>query len=116
MGLLGRIISSFSKGPAIQNLTNFDMVIQMKDGGILLPIVCSKHLDQSDEVFQLFKEKVTNYVAMTELDEFKIDFPRRDYILIEANCVKKPDNRILNEIQTLNKELESKGIKITWKS
>jgi hypothetical protein len=38
MGLLEKLISKFSKGPAIQNLENFDMVVEMKDGGILLPI------------------------------------------------------------------------------
>jgi hypothetical protein len=116
MGIVGQIVSKFSKGPAIQNLENFDMVIQMKDGGLLLPIVCSKHLDESDEILNLLRTKIANYVGMTDLDEFKNDFPRREYIQIELNCIKKPDKSILHELELFKKKYSDKGIQFSWRS
>ena len=116
MGIIGQLISKFSKGPAIQNLENFDMVVQMKDGGILLPIVCSKHLDDSDEILHLLRTKVANYVVMTDLPEFKKDFPKREYFQIELNCVKRPDKGIIDELDLLEKRYANKSIKFTWKS
>ena len=116
MGLIAQLISKFSKGPAIQNLEKFDMVIQMKDGGILLPIVCSKHLDDSDETVNLLRTKIENYVDLTDLNEFKKEYPNREYLQIELNCVKRPDKRIIDELNLLEKQYVSKGIKFTWRS
>jgi hypothetical protein len=92
------------------------MVVQMKDGGILLPIVCSKHLDDSDEILNLLKTKVVNYVGMTDLDEFKQAFPKREYFHIELNCVRRPDKRITDELDLLEKQYANKSIKFSWRS
>jgi hypothetical protein len=116
MGIIGQLISKFSKGPAIQNLENFDMVVEMKDGGILLPIACSKHLDESNEILDLLRTKVANYVAMTDLDEFKKDFPKREYFQIELNCIRKPDKRIIDELGLFEKQYANKSIRFTWRS
>jgi hypothetical protein len=116
MGIIGQIISKFSKGPAIQNVENFDMVVQMKDGGLLLPIICSKHLDGSDETLNLLKTKIANYVDMTDLQEFKNNYPQRNYFLVELNCIKKPDIRILNELELIEKKYSNKGFKMNWRS
>ena len=116
MGLIGRIVSIFSKGPAIQNLENFDMVVEMKDGGLLLPIVCSQHLDDTEDILNLLRTKVANYAGMIDLDEFKKDFPERKYIQVELNCIKRPDKRILEELEVFRKEYSDKAIKFSWRS
>ena len=116
MGIIGRIIGALSKGPAIQNLENVDMVVSMKDGGILMPIVCSKHLDGSDEIFNLVKTKIENYINTIDLPAFKQEYQNPLYIQIEMNCVKKPDQRILNELDLLNERFSGKQIRFSWKS
>ena len=116
MGIIGRIISVFSKGPAIQNVENVDMVVSMKDGGILMPIVCSKHLDSSDETFDLVKTKIEHYINTIDLPAFKKEYPNPIYIHIEINCVRKPDQRIANELDLLNERFSAKQFKFSWKS
>ena len=115
MGILNKIISKFSKGPAIQNLENFDMVVEMKDGGVLLPIVVSKHLDDSEEVLGLLRVKVKNYVEMIELEEFKKDFPNKTYFCIELNCIAKPHKNVLLELENFKNIYMNNGIEFAWK-
>jgi hypothetical protein len=99
MGILKKLISKLSKGPAIQNLENFDMVIEMNDGGILLPIVASKHLDGSPEMMSLLQTKIRNYVEMIQLEEFRKDFPAHNYFQIELNCIDRPDEKVPEQLE-----------------
>ena len=48
MGIIRELLSKLNRGPAIQNLENFDMILQMKDSGVLLPIAFSRHLIHYD--------------------------------------------------------------------
>lgn len=116
MGIIRELLSKLNRGPAIQNLENFDMILQMKDGGVLLPIVCSRHLDHSDENIFLVNTKIKNYLLMLKLEEFQSDFPSPTYIQIELDCVKRPDQIILDELDTISKSLDNIGIRITWRS
>lgn len=116
MGLIRELLSKLNTGPAIQNLDNFDMVIKLKDGGILLPIVCSKHLDNSHENIRLVHTKINNYLTIISQPEFKSDFPAPKYIQIELDCVKRPDQQILNELTQISLSQDSKNIQITWRS
>jgi len=115
MGLLGKILSMFSNGPAIQNLERFDMVIEMKDGGVLLPIITSQHLDNSEGNIELLRTKVKNYTEMLQEDKFKEDFPLREYCLIELNCIDKPHELILQELDSYEKKYAHLGVQFSWK-
>lgn len=66
MGIIGRIISAISSGPAIQNLERIDMKIDFRDGGILLPIVVSQHLDGTPEIEALIRKKLETYAAFID--------------------------------------------------
>ena len=69
MGIIGRIISAISSGPAIQNLERIDMKIDLRDGGILLPIVVSQHLDSSAEIGTLIRAKLKTYSEFIDSGE-----------------------------------------------
>ena len=115
MGFIGRLLSKFSNGPAIQNLENFDMIVEMKDGGIVLPIVSSQYLDDSKEVMDLLITKVNSYIAKIEAEEFKSKYSNYKYIKIELNCIKKPDQIIIHKIEELDKKYQRQNISFTWK-
>ncbi len=116
MGLLTSLMSKFSKGPAIQNIENVDMVITMKDGGIVMPIICSQHLDDSEEIFILLRKKISNYLKSLDMPAFQNEFPRRDYIKIKLSCIKKPAQRVLDELELLNDQYKSTPISFFWES
>ena len=116
MGIIGQIFSKFLKGPAIQNLENVDVVVKYNDGGLLFLIICSKHLDGSEETLNLLRTKVANYILISESEEFNQNYPDRKSLLIELKCIKKPDERILEEIELFKKKYSDKGIKFRWKN
>ena len=115
MGIISQLINLFSSGPAIQNLENFDMLIQMKDGGLLLPIVCSKHLDESAESIQLLRSKINNYIHLMNQDSFKNEHESIQYVLIELNCIQEPTQNIKDELVAFEKKFIDRKIKFAWK-
>lgn len=115
MGFISKFLSKFSNGPAIQNIENFDMIIEMRDGGILLPIVSSKHLDDSQEIIDLLLTKIYNYIKIIDSREFNTKYPDKKYIQIELNCIDKPDQQILLELEKLEKKYLDQNIKFSWK-
>ncbi len=115
MGFIGKLLSKFSKGPAIQNIQNFDMIVEMKDGGVLLPIVTSRHLDNSEEILNLLRAKVNSYLNLIKLDTFKKDYPNQKYIQIEIYCIDKPHQKVLEEIENFKDQYSEQKIKFSWK-
>ena len=111
MGILAKILGSFSSGPPIQNLKTIGMVLKMKDGGLFLIIATSKHLDSSEETLNLLRKKVENYVKTISLEEFKVDYPNAEYFLIEIKCVDVPAYEVINEVEELKKKY---NIEITF--
>ena len=112
MGLLGRIISLVTSGPAIQNLDRVDMQIDYKDGGVLLLIIVSQHLDGSDEVNQLVREKLITYLGFLDTGELA----DAASVEVEFKCVKKPDAASLEVIDQFRSDFESRGARLSWKS
>lgn len=78
-------------------------------------ITCSKHLDDSDEIFNLFTTKIHNYINTISLPAFQQEFPNPAYIQIEINCVKKPGERIINELALLNGQFPDGHVRFSWK-
>jgi len=115
MGLIKSLLSKFSKGAAIQSIADFDAVLEMKDGGIVLPILVNKHLDGSEESLNLLRTKIDNYLTMIKAKEFKKHYPKRKYFLIDLNCIKKPDAEILEELELLGEEYKAQKIKFSWR-
>jgi len=92
------------------------MVVELHDGGIILPIVCSQHLDESDEIFSLVSTKISNYVTLAHSSEFKENYPSPTYIQIELECIKTPDQRIISELDRFENSNSGSGIKLTWRT
>jgi hypothetical protein len=112
MGILGRIISLLSSGPPIQNLDRIDMKIDFKDGGVLLPIVVSQHLDASPEVAALIKAKLETYLGYLNSGELK----DAKYVNVEFKCVKRPDPAAVDTIESFRESFKAKGADLSWKS
>ena len=112
LGILGRILSVFSSGPAIQNLDRIDMKVDFKDGGVMLPIVVSQHLDASDEVAALIKAKLETYLGYLDSGALKDS----KYVNIEFRCIKRPDEAAIRLIDSFCAPFSSRGAKLSWKS
>lgn len=112
MGILGRIFSLLSNGPAIQNLDRIDMKIDFKDGGVLLPVVVSQHLDNSPEVATLINAKLETYIQFIESGE--IGQPK--YVKVQMNCIKKPDPEAIKVIESFKERFHKNGVELSWKS
>jgi len=112
MGILGRIISLISSGPAIQNLDRIDMKIDFKDGGVLLPVVVSQHLDGSSEVAALIQAKLETYIEFIESGELS----EAKYIKVLMNCIKKPDSEAIKVIDSFKERFSHSGAELSWKS
>jgi hypothetical protein len=112
MGILGIIISLLSSGPAIQNLDRIDMKIDYKDGGVLLPVIVSQHLDNTSEVASLIRSKLETYIQFIESGELS----QAKYIKVQLNCVKKPDLEAIKVIESFRERFNNIGAELSWKS
>lgn len=112
MGIIGRIISAISSGPAIQNLERIDMKIELRDGGVLLPIVVSQHLDDSEEIEALIRAKLKTYAAF--IDSGELGNPK--YIKIQFKCVKKPDVAAIRVIDEFVEYFHQRRAELSWTS
>lgn len=112
MGVLGRIISLLSSGPPIQNLDRIDMKVDFKDGGVLLPIIVSQHLDASPDVAALIRTKLETYLGYLDTGELK----SAKYVNVEFKCVKRPDEAALSLIESFRESFKARGADLSWKS
>ena len=112
MSILGRVISFFSHGPAIQNLDSIDMRIDFKDGGVLLPIVASQHLDASDEIEELIRSKLVTYLRYIDSGALK----GVAYIKVQFRCVKPPAKEAIRVIDSFQDEFRARDAALSWRS
>jgi hypothetical protein len=112
MGILGRLISLVSSGPAIQNLDRIDMKVDYRDGGVLLPVVVSQHLDSSPETAALIRTKLETYLRFIERGEVK----DAKYVRVQLNCVKRPDPAAIALLETFKEPFLDRGAELSWKS
>jgi hypothetical protein len=108
MGILGRIISLLSSGPAIQNLDRIDMEIDFKDGGVLLPVIVSQHLDGSSEVAALIRTKLETYIQFIESGKLS----HAKYVKVQL----KPDPESIKVIESFKDRFNHKGAELSWRS
>lgn len=111
MGILGRIISLVTSGPAIQNLDRVDMKVDRRDGGVLLPVVVSQHLDGSPETAALIRTKLETYLRFIERGEVK----DARYIRVQLNCVRKPDPAATALLESFKEAFLARGAQLSWK-
>lgn len=112
MGIVGRIVSLLSSGPAIQNLDRIDLKVDCRDGGVLLIIVVSQHLDGSPDVAALIKKKLETYLGHLDSGELK----GAKYVNVVFKCVKRPDEAAVKLIESFGELFSLRGATLSWKS
>ena len=112
MGILGGLISFISSGPAIQNLDRIDMRVDYKDGGVLLPVVVSQHLDGSPETQAMIRAKLDTYLGFIDHGETE----GAKYVRVQLGCVKRPDPKAIATIDSFKDEFAKRGAELLWKS
>ncbi len=86
---------------------SIDVIATKKDGSVLLTIVSSGYLDDSDYTTQRIVEKLNNYLGFINDDEYKNEFgsPSPEKTLIVLTCSQKPAASVIEFIASIQENV-----------
>lgn len=93
----------------IQNLDQFDIVGNRKDGGVDLVIVVSGFLDNTERNEYLLKTKIQNYINEIFSDDWASKYGKgNSHIYIKAQ--EMPDQEMINLISAIKEHLKKYNV------
>src|SRR5437762_1025034 len=100
--------------PPIQELDSIDLAAKRKDGGVVLVIVASQPLDDSEETLSSIREKVRTYLAALKDKEFRAELgnPPRDKTTVVLTCDRPIHPAALTVIAQCRAAAAAQGVKL----
>lgn len=99
----------------IENLNAVDIIgVRKNTGAVDLCIVTSKHLDSSERTQNLLLDKIENYLAYINSEEFKEEFGKLtpEDIVIILKCIDTPDPIIMKLYEKIVSWVKENGARI----